>query len=202
MNYGELKAAITSYLWNRPDLVAIMPTWVALTEAQLNRRLTHRLLTLRSDASISSAFVSLPTDFVGVVSVKLAGTTPPDALEYRTIEAMDRLAESLEPTGRPQFYTIVGDELRLLPVPDTAYTVEMTYRRQVDALSADTDTNWVLTKHPDAYLYGALMQAGSWLVEDERVPLWGKLYTAVMDDVVGQPDVIATLQMQPSGAVI
>ena len=33
-------------------------------------------------------------------------------------------------------------------------------------------TNWLLAAHPDAYLYGTLLQAEGYLVNDERLPVW------------------------------
>ncbi|WNZ54789.1 hypothetical protein QT397_18160 [Microbulbifer sp. MKSA007] len=39
-------------------------------------------------------------------------------------------------------------------------------------LSINTDTNPVLTSAPDLYLFGALVEAESFLMNDSRVPLW------------------------------
>ena len=48
------------------------------------------------------------------------------------------------------------------------YTVRMRYRKRIPALSAQCATNWLLRKHPDAYLYGALSQALIYFRDDER----------------------------------
>jgi hypothetical protein len=36
---------------------------------------------------------------------------------------------------------------------------------------------------PDAYLYGALLEAAIFTQNDERVPLWAQAYKSVIDDL-------------------
>jgi hypothetical protein len=56
------------------------------------------------------------------------------------------------------------------------------YYKALPALSANS-TNWLLTAHPDVYLYGSLMQAAPYLKNDERLAVWGSLYTASIADL-------------------
>lgn len=42
----------------------------------------------------------------------------------------------------------------------------------VTALTTSGSTNWLLTNHPDIYLYGALVEAAPYLGEDPRVEVW------------------------------
>jgi hypothetical protein len=53
-------------------------------------------------------------------------------------------------------------------VPDAEYEARLRYRRRIPALSASVATNWLLRKHPDAYLYGALSQALIYFRDDDR----------------------------------
>lgn len=49
------------------------------------------------------------------------------------------------------------------------------------ALSGNNPSNWILSSHPDVYLYGALVEASPYLSDDARVAVWGQLYaTAVL----------------------
>lgn len=43
-----------------------------------------------------------------------------------------------------------------MPVPNTTYTIELIYYLRIPALSDSATSNWMLTDHPDAYLYGTL----------------------------------------------
>ena len=47
----------------------------------------------------------------------------------------------------------------------------------VPALSDAAPTNWLLTKAPMIYLYGALLQTAPFTGDDGRIATWGKLYT-------------------------
>jgi hypothetical protein len=52
----------------------------------------------------------------------------------------------------------------------------MVYRRRLPALGTANQTNWLLTLAPDAYLYGALVQAEGFLAEDDRVAGWKAMF--------------------------
>ena len=54
--------------------------------------------------------------------------------------------------------------------------MELLYYQKIPALSASNTTNWLLTAHPDVYLYGALMQSAPYLDDDQRMQVWSTLY--------------------------
>jgi hypothetical protein len=53
----------------------------------------------------------------------------------------------------------------------------------VTALSADGDTNWLLTNHPDVYLYGSLVHTAPYLKDDARIALWAGLLAQAMGEI-------------------
>ncbi len=82
---------------------------------------------------------------------------------------------------------MVGDEFQFIPIPDASYLVELTYWRRIPPLSDTNTTNWILSDHPDAYLYGALVQSAPYLMDDSRITTWGTLFTAALDDMNNDP---------------
>jgi hypothetical protein len=178
MNYTELQSSIASFL-NRQDLTAVIPTFVTMVESGLNRTLRHRSMLSRATASLDTDFTTLPADFLEAKNIQL-NTTPVTSLKFVSIEYADVL--KTDSTGQPQYYTLVGDTLEVVPAPDTAYTVELVYYKKIPPL-ADNSTNWLLTMYPDVYLYGALMQASPYLKNDERLSVWGSLYTSAIADL-------------------
>jgi hypothetical protein len=50
--------------------------------------------------------------------------------------------------------------------------VEMLFYKKFDNLSASTTTNWLITNAPDIYLYGSMLEAEPFIMNDERVQLW------------------------------
>lgn len=182
-NYTELKSAIADFL-NRDDLTSAIPTFITLTEKQLERALRTRDMIERSSAQIDSQFSALPADFLEVKSAKVTSTTPIRHMEYVSINQMDQMdEEDSGASGIPEYYTIEGAELRVHPTPSTTYDIELAYYESLPQLSDSTTTNWLLTKYPDVYLYGALTHSAPYLQEDGRLGTWGALFKESLESV-------------------
>lgn len=184
--YADLQDAIAGYL-ARNDLTARIPDFIALTEAKLNRSLFVPQMEQRSTATVDTnsdepEFISLPSDFQSMRSVRLNGVSGKPRLEYLSKTQLDDYRYSIEnPTGQPLYFAIVGSEMELAPTPNDAYTIEMMYRKLIPALSNTTSSNWLLTFAPDLYLYGSLMEAEPYMKNDERVQLWASAFSTVLD---------------------
>jgi hypothetical protein len=176
-DYTALKAAVAGFL-HRTDLADAIPDFVALTEAQMNRRLRVRRMMGRATASIADGYATVPADFLGAVAFDIDG----ERLSFLTPDQMSLAVQGGE-TGRPAYYSIVGGEFRFYPTPSGAGAANLSYWRAIPALSDAAATNWVLANHPDAYLYGALTQAAPYLRDDARLTTWGALYERTLADV-------------------
>ena len=53
----------------------------------------------------------------------------------------------------------------------------------VTSLSDSNLTNWMLVNNPDVYLYGALLEAQPYLMDDARIATWADIYTTVVAQV-------------------
>ena len=129
---------------------------------------------------------SLPTGYLQMKEFHLT-TDPLQPLSYVTPEMMTRLWAGSS-KGKPQVYTILGDNVSLGPTPDAVYTTSMLYYKAFDALSDSTTTNWVISNVPHLYLYGSLLQAEPFLMNDERVPLWERAVRQAIADLQSQDD--------------
>lgn len=185
--YSDLQTAIANWL-ARADLTARIPEFITLAEAKFNRLLDVRQMEQRSTTTIATnstdpQYISLPTDFQSMRRVCLSSVTGKPTIEYLTPTALYemRFGTFADDTGQPTFFTIIGSEMELLPVPDQDYTIEMVYRKVIPALSDSNTTNWLLTMAPDAYLYGSLMEASLFTQNDERVPTWAQMYKGAID---------------------
>jgi hypothetical protein len=158
--YAELKTAIAARL-GRSDLTAELGDFIALAEADLNAILRCRQMEQRSYAT-ATQFMALPEDFLELRRVHLQGTPTYQVL----LAAVEDANLHSSATGQPTHYNLVGNELQLLPAPDTTYTVEIDYWQQVPALSDSNTTNWLLTAHPTLYVMAALVH-GMVRIQDE-----------------------------------
>lgn len=191
--YTGLKAAVASFL-SRADLTDAIPGFITLAETQVRRRFgkmaaegksVPRRLYQRADGTFdaSEEFVAVPTRFVGPRTLIL-DATPIIELDYLTPETFTRTKkERVYASGdNPEFYTVIGGEFQILPIPATSFTAEINFLQMPAALSATVASNWLLEDHPDIYLYGALLQSAPFLDHDSRLGTWGTLFTKGIED--------------------
>ena len=182
--YAELKTSVGDWL-NRTDLATAISDFVSLAEAQIERQLRTRQMIVRATASFAAAaeYGTVPDDFLEAKAIKI-NTNPVTNLTFQTIDAMDQLSNTTYlSSGKPLYFTVVGNQFRLLPIPDGAYTAELVYYAKLTKLSSTVATNWLLTQAPDVYLYGALLQAAPYLQDDARIQVWSSLYQAGLDQL-------------------
>ena len=182
---AELKTAVANWL-NRSDLTDRIPEIISLAEASFNRNLRTRDMLVRSTASITSQYISIPTDFLEMLNIELTSTTPPKRLVYITSDRSDDYREQQNnKTGTPSYYTIEGDAIQLLPTPNATYTVQLNYYQDIPALSglADSGNNHLLLSNPDIYLYGTLMQASPYVMDPQSAGQWGGLLDRAMQEL-------------------
>lgn len=180
--YTELKSAVADWL-NRDDLAAVVPTFIALAETSMERALRTRKMLVRANATIDTQYSAVPSDFLEIRSMKITSSSPIQPMYAQTIEAMDDLDAKNPGTGKPVYFCVVGNQIRVHPAPSGNYTAELAYYSTINKLSASVASNWILASHPDAYLYGALLQAAPYLKDDERAGVWSGLYVAAIEAI-------------------
>jgi hypothetical protein len=179
--YTELKTSIGDWL-NRSDLTSVIPDFISLAEAQIERTLRTRQMIIRANASFDVSYGAVPADFLEVKSLKLTSTNPITPMTYLSIDALDNEIAKYTASGRPKFFGVVGDQFRIVPTPDANYTTELIYYAKLTKLSSSVASNWLLTANPDIYLYGALLQAAPYLQDDARIQTWATLYERALND--------------------
>ena len=184
--FAELKTATANWL-DRSDLTDRIPEFIALAEARFNRILRIRDMETVSTAISTAAGTreySLPTGFVQMKEFHLT-TDPLTPLAYITPEMMTRIWAG-SGQGKPEVFTIIADNVRLGPNPDAVYTTSMLYYKTFTALSDNATTNDMLTNNPDVYLYGTLLEAEPFIMNDQRVQLWGMAFEKAIGDIQNQ----------------
>lgn len=121
------------------------------SEAHFNRVLRVPDMETVGSLTLSGDTVPLPADFLEMRAIRpssrpegwMTGLSP--AALYMTYRGL---------SGIPEAYAIEGSNLRIAPVGDGG--VEILYYAAIPALTSDNQANWLLTKHPDAYISGAM----------------------------------------------
>ena len=179
-NFTELKTEIANFL-NRDDLTNVIPTFIRLAEAKMNRDIRHWRMETRKTALLDNQFTTLPIDFLSPVRMTL-NTAETKVLELAGTNEISKLrAEACNATGEPAYYAMIDGSIEVFPSPDADYTIEMLYYEAIEGLSNSITTNWILTYYPDVYLYASLLQSAPYLMEDNRIPVWGAYYTSALE---------------------
>tara|TARA_A100000172_G_C3042672_1_gene111131 strand:- start:54 stop:692 length:639 start_codon:yes stop_codon:yes gene_type:complete len=179
--YSELQTAIANFL-ARSDLTTQIPDFIKLAESRMSRELETRSQEKRAQATVTAGneFVALPTDMREVRQVKLT-TNPNTVLEYRSPVSLDN--EYGGAGGKPQAYSIVGSEMKFRPIADSDYTAEIIYIGDIAALTDSNVTNNVLSRHPDAYLSGALAEAYTYLMDEQRAAVYDGKFSRAIEEI-------------------
>ena len=180
--YTNLKASIASWL-NRDDLTGQIPDFISLAEAKFNRELRVNAMVARDVTTATSDYVELPSDWLQTISAVITNPTNTySALRYIGPEEYNGLRND-GLTGTARMYTIINNNMLLLPAPTGSTTIEIIYYNKIPALSASMATNWLLERSQDLYLYASLIQAEAYLQNDERISLWAAAVERIIADM-------------------
>jgi hypothetical protein len=168
MNYGQLKTAIASWV-NHGAATASIPDFVDLAEAEIRRDVRVMAMESLASGSLAAGVVALPTGYLDARQFVVNGL-PCDYItpeEYQTQTYQQ---------SRQNVYTRIGSSLYVINGGTQTYS--LIYRASFAALSADADTNWLLTNAPDVYLFCALKHAAIFLKDAAAAQGYEGLYQA------------------------
>lgn len=173
--YSDLQTSIANYL-ARSDLTSQIPDFIRLAELRLRRELRIRqmLKSVTTATSSGDSTVQLPADFLQIRDLYVDGD-PIYPVTYMTPSLFSRNARTYD-SGRPNNYTILANEFKFAPVPDTAYTLVMLYYSAPAFLSSTNTTNVWTVNAMDCLLYASLGEAEPYLMNDARIQTWAALY--------------------------
>ncbi len=195
--FAELQTALGNWL-ARADLSALYADFISLAEARINRNLPLRVY--KADATLTgtaaSRQVALPSDFLEAYRLQL--TTDGSFTELKPATAATMVY--IETSGEPCEWAINGAYIDLDRPCDQAHTFSFRYRQKL-ALSDAAPTNWLLTNHPDVYLWGALVEAAAYTMDTEFATASNQRFAAAAEELAtldSRNDARATLSMDPA----
>lgn len=179
-NYTGLQAFLIEHLELSTGTQAQLASLIRLAELRLTRIIdapggetTGTLVTVAGTQT-----VTLPSDFRKMRQVRVTGTAgyPLDLVAPHVVEAYDT-------AGKPVIYAIHGDTMILGPIPDAVYTLGLRYQAKLSALTDNSQSNWLLANHADAYVYMAAAVINLHLENKEAADLYLGMANAVADEV-------------------
>jgi len=187
--YALLKTSLANHL-HRTDLTDLIPDFISYAESviggdpePIDMDVLPGIRTKdqykRVTSTLSSQYLDIPTDMIEIKDIQI-NISPIQTLEYLSPKGLTAKYPS-SPAGTPEAYSIHGDEFQFSHVPDTSLTLEISYISRYTAFSADGDTNWLLTNHPFAYVYSAMIAASTYADEDPSK--WASLYKTIAQGI-------------------
>jgi hypothetical protein len=178
-DYSDLISALDGWL-DHALFSARYADFVGLFEATANRRLRVRqmeaVVSLVPDGSGNAA---LPSDYLAWRRLTWTGQTRTELAFVHP--SYLQAAYPSSPADVPRIFTIEGSTLRVRPLDSTP--LDFDYYRQIPSLSAN-GTNWLMSAHPDIYLFGVMAEAEAFGVNDERMPLWKTRRDEIFDQII------------------
>ncbi|MGB5336346.1 MAG: hypothetical protein WBN07_12055 [Woeseiaceae bacterium] len=190
-NYTTLQTAVITELdrTGNTEFTTAVPDFITRAEAKMNRVLRLREMedvTTDTYSAATSSYadrsMSLPARYIELLN-----------LEHKVATADDTTYEPVifvAPADMPKYYTTssagdlyytLRDAIEYSHAVGVDHTIRFHYLKKLD-IATDT-TNWLLTNYPDAYLYGALVEASVFIVDDQRAVGWLALFKAAMEDL-------------------
>ena len=188
-DYTTLLSAISNHL-HRTDLTAVIPDFVSFVEETANNGDTELDIpplrtgdqetiwtsasTVPAVCTANSNYVTLPSDYMEMRQLYVTNDAGIRQELKRTSTIPMLAADRVDVSNLPQWFFESAGQLYLVPKPSQAFALHGIYYGKVAALSATNTTNWLLTKSPRLYLYGACMYASPWLGTDNRISIWAQ----------------------------
>lgn len=176
-NYTDLQTSIAAWL-HRSDLTAAIPDFIALAESRINSALTLRVMEAEAALTtvIGQNYASMPSRMVEAICA------------FITISGIQTMLTRVDPAsipagnvnGMPQYWATDGDTIKFDCPLDNTYTITLRYK-QGFAL-ASTSTNWLMTRHPRVYLYGAQSEACAYTRDPQGLSLFDGLFNQALRD--------------------
>jgi len=181
-NYGDLKSAVASYL-NRSDLTSYIPDFIRLAERRISYgsdqpfpSLPVRVPAMQATATgTTSGSIAYPTGFLEVIRLACSDGNYSWDLEYATNATYTSYANK---SDRPAVYSFLGNAIKTAGTGSASYTLD--HYAALTALSADGDTNWLITNAPDVYLFGALLESAPFIQDLQMVQGWHGMYRSIV----------------------
>jgi len=179
-SYSELQSAIIAWL-DDPTFTRA-GEMISLAEARLSRKLNTPEMEKTATIPLVNGAFALPADLMAIRAAYIdtaEGRYPLTELS----EADYNLIFNPQRTGIPVNYYISGGTFTVGPLPDLAYSVKLSYKAFLPALSDTNPTNWLLTQAPDLYLSSAIARSELFGWNDGRAAAFGAQEDALLKEV-------------------
>lgn len=182
-NYDDLIKTVVAYS-HRDDVQPLLDTFLQLTETEIysNPDEPLKLLALEisdtATTSTTSRTLDLPSGITRQTSIRLEDNDVIRPIPYTNPTNF----VTLDCVSVPTQYTITNGKIEFNTMPDDNYPVTVNYESMALPLSDSNQTNEVLTKYPNVYLFGMLSNLFTWAMDDEQGSKYSGMFLQAIID--------------------
>lgn len=184
MNYTNLLQTAADYL-ERSDLSDALPKFIRIAEKKVARVLKAQLATttVTSNLTAGSPLVTKPERWIETLSFSVQAAGQVVVLKKRSRETIQTMFPDTSVTDVPKYYAEWQENYFYVgATPADDYPFELLIYQEPQPLSEENQTNFLTTTAPDLLLYSTLLEAESYLKNDERIAVW----KAAQDEIIMQ----------------
>lgn len=173
-DYATLTTSIQNWT-ARSDLNTVIPDFILLAEARINRELKVRQMLSTVGLTASSGSVTLPTDMLSIVRFSIL-----DSGQDRQLEPLPSSANLNARQGVAIGYVVEGSVAKIVGGSGSE-DVTLSYYGKIPALV--NGANWLITNYPDVYLYATLLETAPYIGNDPKIAVWQAGYESAIESL-------------------
>jgi len=165
MTYAELKQQIQDYCENsETTFVSNLGNFIESAEERIFKNVQLNFFRRNQTGTLTSSnpYLNCPSDFLAPYSLSFTSGTTKTFLLYKDVNFLQEAYPDTSTTGSPKYYAFFDiSNFLISPTPDSGYTVELHYYYRPASLTVqgDSGTTWLSTNASQSLLYGALIEA-------------------------------------------
>ena len=125
--------------------------------------------------------IDLPDDYLETKSLKVTYGSRDVYLETKSLDFVEEYRGVA--SGEAMYFGRKEDRLVMAPDPSGVTEAELIYWKEPPTLVDDTDTDWFITKNTAAVLYGALVELGVYVTDDEFAAGYESKFMQAMTEI-------------------
>lgn len=185
---GDLKLDVAKWLnRNDPELIAMIPSWIALAEQECSRALDIPYTRASVTEILTGPTLPIPKDMMAPKSVRIMKPNGHTHVchkatlhDFGLMEHQFRQEMANPFWHHEHYFAIRAGNFEFLPTAASGDIVVITYHKALEPMIADADTNEVMTYAYDLILYWTLKHASTYMRDPDQEALWsGKAQEAV-----------------------
>lgn len=187
--YAQLRQTIQDYVENdEATFVNNIPLFIRLAEERILKSVQLNLFQKNQFGNMTSGnqFLGAPSDFLAPFSLSIDTDDGKEFLQFKELDFVQTYNPDASVTGEPKYYAQFDfDNFIIAPTPDSSYTVDIHYLYRPASLTAGADdaTSWLSENAEITLLYGALVEAYTFMKGE---PQYLQLYNQRFAESIGR----------------